>query len=143
MPSAHTITYRSYYITNPHSNLCVSYKIHSIEMNSIQFNSSIVYHMLQPLIFLWFRTISDIGVDYRKDHTELWFASSLFASEEELLGDALHELFHTLGRIHEHNRPDRDRYIRVLWGNIFPGKKIHVFKTGTLKTTVFREMLVL
>ena len=34
MPSAHTITYHSYYITNLYSNLCVSCKTHSIQFNS-------------------------------------------------------------------------------------------------------------
>ena len=56
----------------------------------------------------------------------MWFASSLYANEEELLGEVIHELFHVLGRIHEHNRPDRDRYIQILWANIFPGKIICV-----------------
>ncbi|GFY52673.1 metalloendopeptidase [Trichonephila inaurata madagascariensis] len=30
----------------------------------------------------------------------------------------MHEMSHTIGIIHEHNRPDRDQYIRVLPKNI-------------------------
>ena len=29
-----------------------------------------------------------------------------------------HELFHALGRIHEQNRYDRNRYVQVYWNNI-------------------------
>lgn len=37
--------------------------------------------------------------------------------------DIIHELFHVLGRVHEHVRPDRDLYVRVNWPNIREGKK--------------------
>lgn len=35
----------------------------------------------------------------------------------------VHELGHIIGLIHEHQRPDRDKYIRVNEKNIQPGKK--------------------
>lgn len=38
------------------------------------------------------------------------------------LRSTMHELFHALGREHEHSRPDRDKYIRVNLSNVQPGK---------------------
>ena len=36
------------------------------------------------------------------------------------VGDIMHELGHVIGLHHEHNRPDRDKHVRVNWNNIEP-----------------------
>lgn len=35
-------------------------------------------------------------------------------------GVVMHELLHALGFIHMHNRPDRDKHVKILWKNIEP-----------------------
>ncbi|EDO26191.1 predicted protein, partial [Nematostella vectensis] len=37
-------------------------------------------------------------------------------------GVVIHAIAHALGFFHEHNRPDRDRYVKIIFPNIEPGK---------------------
>ena len=46
-------------------------------------------------------------------------------------GTVIHELLHSLGFYHEHSRPDRDQYIRVINQNIQQGAKENFRKFGT------------
>ena len=39
-------------------------------------------------------------------------------------GIVLHEIFHTLGRIHERSRPDRDSFVRIHYEYIKKGTLI-------------------
>ena len=40
--------------------------------------------------------------------------------------EMLHKVFHILGRYHEHQRPDRVEYVRVMWANVMEGTYIPV-----------------
>ncbi|XP_076060315.1 uncharacterized protein LOC143036641 isoform X2 [Oratosquilla oratoria] len=44
------------------------------------------------------------------------------------LGTVYHELLHTVGFYHEHNRPDRDQYVSIKWDNISKGNKKNFIK---------------
>lgn len=39
------------------------------------------------------------------------------------MGHPIHEALHALGVNHEHMRPDRDRYVTILWENIEKGNQ--------------------
>jgi len=41
-------------------------------------------------------------------------------------GAVMHEVLHTLGFFHEHNRPDRDNFVTIHFDNIIPGASIFI-----------------
>ncbi|KFD49766.1 hypothetical protein M513_09361, partial [Trichuris suis] len=65
------------------------------------------------------------------------FVGRLGGAQQVSLGDGcmhhgiiVHELMHATGFIHEHNRSDRDRYIKVLWKNVISGMETEFAKEG-------------
>jgi hypothetical protein len=42
----------------------------------------------------------------------------IFGSGGDTYSHVLHELGHALGLLHEHQRPDRDQFVRVIWSNL-------------------------
>ncbi len=40
----------------------------------------------------------------------------------------VHEFLHVLGAAHEHNRPDRDDHVKVLWSNVGVRRVANFFK---------------
>ncbi|CAH1794916.1 unnamed protein product, partial [Owenia fusiformis] len=43
-------------------------------------------------------------------------------------GTAMHELLHSLGLWHEHTRPDRDKFVKILYDNIEPESRTNYVK---------------
>ena len=46
----------------------------------------------------------------------------------QYVGLVLHEFGHAIGYFHEHNRPDRDKTVNILWDNIQDGKNFVLSK---------------
>ena len=51
---------------------------------------------------------------YRPGMRQMWLPGNCINSQRSIL----HELGHVLGLLHEHQRPDRERFLNVNWGNI-------------------------
>ena len=62
-------------------------------------------------------TSGAMGVGYFPDELNIIFLHNV---EQRVV---LHELGHKLGLEHEHQRPDRDFYITIKWGNVPPGEE--------------------
>ena len=53
----------------------------------------------------------------------------------EIPGIVMHEMFHSLGRWHEHSRPDRDLYVQIQYENVMSGSEINFEKLSTFVAT--------
>ena len=65
----------------------------------------------KPIILFHFRCSSNIG----RVGGEQTITIGLHCL---VLGTVEHETMHSLGMIHEHSRPDRDKYVDIKWKNI-------------------------
>lgn len=73
------------------------------------------------------------------DNFKSFFQIVVFGYDCMSLGEITHEVMHTLGFSHEHTRPDRDRYVTILWDNIKPGMITFTdFQSGYLHTLLLR-----
>ncbi|KAE9414449.1 hypothetical protein Angca_006158, partial [Angiostrongylus cantonensis] len=51
----------------------------------------------------------------------------------------IHELMHVIGFIHEHQREDRDSYVKILYQNIIPGASMDFDKLSILDLSYYGE----
>ena len=81
---------------------------------------------------VWFQMVTPRSYAYEIIKTERsndW-ASSIgennvynhmyYGSGSYPVGHVLHELGHCIGLVHEHQRPDRDAYVEIVWAKIYP-----------------------
>ena len=74
---------------------------------------------LRSILFILYSGCSVIGLD-RSTPYRYVEVDKEFSSTKALL----HTLFHILGRYHEHEREDRDKYVRIMEGSIIEGKLV-------------------
>ena len=80
---------------------------------------------------VWFQMVTPRSYAYeiiKTEQSNTW-ASSIgennvynhmyFGSGSGAMGHVLHELGHCLGLLHEHQRPDRDEYVMIVWDKIY------------------------
>ena len=53
------------------------------------------------------------------------------------IGCVTHEIMHVLGFFHEHNRYDRDQYVKIHWGNIQQGQDSNFQKMSKFESETY------
>nr|XP_006819793.1 PREDICTED: zinc metalloproteinase nas-15-like [Saccoglossus kowalevskii] len=90
---------------------CIEFRKREDERNYIHF---------VPLQGCW----SSVGRDGGKQEISLGFGCT------EHLGTIMHEMMHAMGFYHEQSRTDRDKYVTIVWENIFPKMEENFEKYG-------------
>ena len=82
------------------------------------------------LCILW--SASQVGYNPQKTPQRI----AIPPKYSDIVKIAIHEIFHALGRAHEHQRPDRDSYLNVFLKNIHEGQQLKI-TWGFLEIAVF------
>ncbi|GFQ74823.1 astacin-like metalloprotease toxin 1, partial [Trichonephila clavata] len=53
------------------------------------------------------------------------------------VGTIVHQLGHTIGLFHEHQRTDRDKYLNIYRNNVISGQEYHFQKTASYNELIF------
>ena len=116
-----------------HSSPCPQYApgfLFLLRFFKICFIHYVLFH-----IFYSHRCLSDVGVKLIGRQT---LSIGHQCDDRKII---IHELGHTIGLFHEQNRPDRNRYIKVIYDNIYPGTMLVIILQDQWKLAWFISSL--